>query len=162
MNIFASNDSPIVSASALDDKRVVKMVLETAQMVSAVAHRYGDKGPWYKPTHANHPCTLWAGECDGNLIWLTEHGLFLADEYTKRFDKRHKSTDLLFAGATFAYSGAMPQGKRTEFANCTPYKDMPVTEAYRRYLADKWTADKRPPKWTLAEPPSWFTPPTQN
>jgi hypothetical protein len=34
MNIFVTSDCPKLSAQALDNKRVVKMVLETAQLLS--------------------------------------------------------------------------------------------------------------------------------
>jgi len=155
MNIFVSDTDPVLAAQALDDKRVVKMVLETAQIISAIAHRYGAEGQWYKLTHAKHPCTLWAGDRDSNLIWLAEHGEALSAEYTKRFFKTHASSAVIQRG--YRLAPALPVGPCSPFANCTPYKDMPVVQAYRTYLNDKWRADKRQPQWTVTGPPQWST-----
>lgn len=158
MNIFASDDDPKIAAKNLDDKRVVKMALETAQMISAVAHRYAIEGPWYKLTHANHPCTKWAGDCYENLMWLVDHGIALCSEYEHRFGKKHKSLPVICAGFKFAHdlSTPLPQGSRQPFANCTPYKSTPSVTAYRQYLNDKWQADRRPAKWTNSSPPLWY------
>lgn len=155
MNIFVSDTDPTLAAQALDDKRVVKMVLETAQIISAVAHRYGIDDAWYKLTHVNHPCTLWAGDSDLNLIWLLEHGKALSAEYTKRFSKTHASSAVIQLG--YKLVPVVPVKPSSPFANCTPYKDMPIVQAYRTYLDDKWKADKRQPQWTVTGPPQWST-----
>lgn len=154
MNIFVSSDNPFTAAQSLDDKRVVKMVLETAQIISAVAHRYNVEGPWYRLTHAKHPCTLWAGDCVGNLMWLLLHGEYLAAEYTNRFGKVHKSASVINEGRKLI--GYVPDGERTTFVNCTSYKNMPVVQAYRRYLLDKWQGSLIEPKWTNSQMPSWL------
>ena len=68
MNIFVVDIDPSKAAQSLCDKHVVKMVLETAQILSTISG-----GP-YRPTHANHPCVLWAGATKRNYLWLVEHG----------------------------------------------------------------------------------------
>ena len=62
MNIFVTSNCPILSAQALDNKRVVKMVLETAQVLStAIFINSGiTYDGIYKPTHLKHSCTIWA------------------------------------------------------------------------------------------------------
>ena len=55
MNIFVLSECPIEAAQMQCDKHVVKMIVETAQMLCTVG-----TGP-YKRTHASHPCTVWAG-----------------------------------------------------------------------------------------------------
>ncbi len=173
MNIFVSDADPTIAAQNLDDKRLVKMVLETAQIISAVAHRYGVAGDWYKLTHRNHPCTLWAGDSAVNYEWLYDHGLALAAEYTHRFNKEHKSLAIIKRGEVLLSLDYGLQVTGTPYANCTTYKDMPVIDAYRKYLGDKWDADNtkpkkpllslpwkkrkhRPPKWTNRNPPTWY------
>ena len=61
MNIFVLDQCPVESARMLCDKHIVKMPLESTQMLSSVWHRYGhgDKVQ-YKEAFKNHPCTLWA------------------------------------------------------------------------------------------------------
>jgi len=67
MNIFYFYDCPTKSAQAQPDKMLVKMPLETAQML-CTAHReldgdeYADKVGLYKRAYWNHPCTVWARE----------------------------------------------------------------------------------------------------
>ena len=72
MNIFVTDPDPIKSAQVLPDKHIVKMPLETCQMLSIVAsskwgHGFGDlpklNGEPYKTEKGafrNHPCTVWA------------------------------------------------------------------------------------------------------
>ncbi len=88
MNIFYFDRSPIVSAQAQPDKMLVKMPLETAQML-CTAHReldgdeYADEVGLYKRAYWNHPCTIWASHTDANYYWLFEHFLALGKEYTQ-------------------------------------------------------------------------------
>ena len=88
MNIFALSCDPILAAQNHADRHVVKQSLESAQLLSTVFSSLGGKTR-YKPTHKNHPCTLWAGECSGNYEWLVELGLALCDEYTYRYGREH-------------------------------------------------------------------------
>lgn len=102
------------------DKHVVKMILETAQLLST-AHRVLDgkqtqivvekngktrkKKVWhlndhrndilYSATHINHPSAVWCRQSVENYNWLVEHLFALSDEYTYRYGKRHKTMDKL-------------------------------------------------------------------
>ena len=98
MNIFVTDPDPIKSAQVLPDKHIVKMPLETCQMLSIVAskkwgHGIGElpklDGTPYKTDKGafrNHPCTIWAQQ---NWSWLIRHGLALCKEYTHRYGKVH-------------------------------------------------------------------------
>lgn len=112
MNIFYLNHNPQKAAEIQIDKHVVKMVLESAQLL-CTAHRvldgvHGYKlsannrrlQQWtmtdptmeevlYKATHFNHPSGVWARESVENYKWLYEHFKALSAEYTKRFGKSH-------------------------------------------------------------------------
>jgi len=78
MNIFILSQDPHKAAQYMCDKHVVKLLLESAQILSTVS-----QGP-YKPTHQNHPCTLWTAQGRDNYHWLVEHALELCREYTHR------------------------------------------------------------------------------
>lgn len=69
MNIFALDQCPVKSAQLLNDKHVVKMCLESAQILCTVHRGFGLDAP-YRPTHKRHPCMLWVAESHGNYIWL--------------------------------------------------------------------------------------------
>lgn len=152
MNIFITSECPIESAAYLDDKRVVKMVLETAQLLSTAVRSLGIE-VGYASTHANHPCAKWARESRQNYEWTWHHGLALATEYAARYGKLHKSGMLLYILGQ--YRDRFPDIGLTEFANCAAnksfgidyknVKDIPL--AYRLYLSDRWELDKRCPTW---------------
>ena len=89
MNIFFLDKDPVKAAQLQCDKHVVKMVLETAQMLSTAARAQGhDVG--YKSAYPKHPMTLWVGQNTDNFRWAWLHGMSLAKEFTKRYDRIHK------------------------------------------------------------------------
>lgn len=165
MNIFVTHKSPLKSAIYLDDKRLVKMCLETAQMLSTavVIHCSTVNGVAdlktlsallgvYKPTHANHPCNVWCRATRGNYNWLLVHFRSLCNEYKRRYGRQHASFGLLKKfqqGAVF-----IPEGKRTPFVNCAANSELgidfkhveDVHKAYRQYLGSRWLQDKKPAK----------------
>lgn len=163
MNIFVLDKDPAKAARALSDGHVPKMVLETAQIVATVMRRYHVETP-YRPTHAKHPCTLWAGDALNNWLWLEKYARELCAEYVRRFGKAHASSDLLyeFAGC---YGYMMPRGS-TPFAQAMPeqYRGPDAVEAYRRYyIAEKvWQKRKdgkriRLARWERGTPaPEWW------
>ena len=156
MNIFVSDPSARISAEALDDKRLIKMILESAQLMSTCMHVLGIPDAPYKATHINHPCSVWVRQNKSNYVWLFDHFYYLLDEYTKRYGKIHKCEQYKNVfGNTWM---KMPKGDITPFVNCTNFKHIPdVHEAYRAALIDKWKNDKRAPKWTNSQPPHWIS-----
>jgi len=119
------------------DKHVVKMVLETAQILSTVHAAHGSDLPGlYRPTHAAHPCVRWAGACRAHYAWAARLGLALAAEYTYRYEKRHACTDLLERLAT-NFPSSMPRAPWVDPPQCMPeeYRDSDAVSGYRRYYA---------------------------
>lgn len=157
MNIFYTSNSPAACAQNLDDKRVVKMVLETAQILSAAAARHG-VSTTYRPTHTKHPSVLWAGENRANYQWTLNAFICLAGEYSYRYYKIHKS--MLLFEELHAAMRSIPDGKFFEPPACTPGVDgLPhqlLTRRYQLYMATKWLNDKRPPVWTKRGIPEFF------
>lgn len=132
MNIFVLDRDPFKAAEYHCDKHVVKMILETAQILSTVLHAYGVEG-LYKPTHPNHPCVKWAGETGANFNWTYYLGCSLLSEFMYRYDKIHASTSVINEAAYHAHK--IPAGGLTPFALAMPEKyktDCPV-ESYRNY-----------------------------
>ncbi len=152
MNIFVLDQHPVKAASMQCDKHVVKMVLETAQILSTVARNNGiDHG--YRPTHAKHPCTIWAGESLANWEWLVQHGLGLAIEYTARYGKEHKSAEIIRNFINLVPD--LPDIGLTPFAQAMPdeYKCEDAVEAYRQYYLNE---KKDIAEWSCNNAPMWF------
>lgn len=155
MNIFATSQCPIQSAKFLDDKRCIKMCLETAQLLSTALRVNGYKGDdVYKIAHLNHPSSIWTRTTQGNYKWLLEHFKALCEEYNRRTGKIHASSKLL--PIFEANVELIPEGERMPFSNnarnLTKGVDFThetdVTLAYQLYLSSRWESDKREPKWS--------------
>ena len=92
MNIFYLHKDPEKAARYQYNKHVVKMILESAQMLCTAHHHYDEntKVP-YKKAHYNHPSTIWTRSDRHNYMWLYDHMMALGDEYTRRYGKKHLS-----------------------------------------------------------------------
>jgi hypothetical protein len=93
MNIFYLHPGPIKAAQYQYNKHVVKMILESAQLLcTAHIELDGDQATVpYKATHRNHPSAVWVRESSLHYIWLYHHMMGLGEEYTKRYGKIHKT-----------------------------------------------------------------------
>lgn len=155
VNIFASSSCPLESAECLDDKRVIKMILESTQLLSTALNELGANGP-YKTTHVNHPCSIWTRTSKSNWLWVLNHACSLCLVYTRAYDKRHKCEDYLREMTRFTDLSIFPNIGNTPFPNCTTFKDVVDThKAYRLYLSEKWKTDKRKPTWIKRNQPTW-------
>ncbi len=94
MNIFFLDYDPKKCAQYHNDKHVVKMILETAQLLCGVHWVIGNEAP-YKLSHKNHPCSIWVRSSLENYLWLCELGLELCIEYEYRYGKKHKTYDVI-------------------------------------------------------------------
>ena len=160
MNIFYFDSCPIKSAQAQPDKMLVKMPLETAQML-CTAHReldgdeYADEVGLYKKAYLNHPCTIWARKTSKNYKWLLRHFLALGDEYSFRYGKTHKSVEKLYRGLD-QLPGNIPLNAMTPIAQAMPdqYKNEDPVKAYRDYCIN----EKTYAKWDKGrDKPTWWT-----
>lgn len=93
MNIFYLHRDPVKAANVQYNKHVVKMILESAQMLCTAHHCYGSSEQKanvpYRQAHLNHPSTIWARKSISTYMWLYDHMIALGKEYTKRYGKEH-------------------------------------------------------------------------
>tara|TARA_R110002096_G_scaffold261787_2_gene455368 strand:- start:602 stop:1156 length:555 start_codon:yes stop_codon:yes gene_type:complete len=179
VNIFVLDKSPKVAAEMMCDKHVVKMIVESAQMLST-AHRVLDgeqytelsannrrikrwKSPYelfekilYKASFVGHPCTKWVMENNQNYYWLTEHAYALCREYTHRYGKKVHKTEELISLIRFRKPINIPIADSiTPFAQAMPeeYRNKDAVEAYRAYyLGEK----NKIAVWKEGNIPSWY------
>lgn len=153
MNIFILDYDIEKCAQYHCDPHAVKMILESAQMLSTALRANGiDKG--YQPTHVNHPCTMWARSSLSNWKWLRLLAKHLNAEYKHRFDKgnNHASWDLIYS----LPDPPIEDIGLTPFAQAMPdeYKNQDPVTAYRNfYFGEK----KELFRWTKRETPHWIT-----
>jgi len=93
MNIFYLDKDPKLAAIYQYNKHVVKMILESAQMLCTAHHCYGSTEQKanvpYKQAHLNHPSTIWARQSKSTYMWLYDHMMALGTEYYVRYGKTH-------------------------------------------------------------------------
>jgi hypothetical protein len=159
MNIFFLDENPTLSAKYHVDKHVVKMILETAQLLCGVHHltdqvndQVNDQVP-YKLSHKNHPCAIWARESLSNYLYLCELGLELGKEYTYRYGKKHKSIDVI--EWCIVNKPNIPDIGFTTPARAMPdeFKVDSVVDSYRNYYMG---AKSDLASWKNREKPFWF------
>lgn len=164
MNIFYVDENPVIAAQSLCNKHVIKMILESAQLLSTAHHVWAeqnghyivDSSLLYKKTHVNHPCAVWCRASHSNYHWLADHAIALCEEYTFRYDNFHKSEPLirLLKLKYPLYKYGLP----TQPAQAMPdeYKVINnAVEAYRNYY-NKLKSKVMKTQWTKREQPKWF------
>lgn len=166
MNIFHLSDCPTESAIWQHDKHVVKMVLETAQLLSQAIILTPEwsnsvrRRDLYRVTHRHHPSARWARKSVPNLYWLAKHGMALSDEYSHRFWRAHKSRAVIKRVLDVIPSlKPLDCDDLTRFEQAMPDKykdpDNPVTGYRNYYLSEKVLPNSN---WTnrRAQLPDWL------
>lgn len=151
MNIFYIDRNPVTAAKAMTNKHVVKMILESAQLLST-AHRVLDGIPTvqlsksgarltryahsndvlYKSTHINHPSAVWVRTSTSNYMWLYQHFCALCDEYTARYGKVH-ATDARLRAVLATPPVALTSDKPTLIPCAMPDKYIFAADPVRSY-----------------------------
>ena len=180
MNIFVLDNCPIKSAQLQCDKHVVKMIVESAQMLST-AHRMLDgveerrksksgktmvkywtlpdarENVMYKAVHMYHPCTIWTMKSNNNYNWHYVHFCALCNEYKHRYGKTHmtdtKLRDVLKTPPRNIPVGYLTQQPLAMQSNpeCM-FED--VVKSYRAFYKTK--QDRFKMLWSKREIPNWF------
>lgn len=173
MNIFMLDSDPRSAARYHNDKHVVKMILESAQLLST-AHRVLDSAPVvtkrngrkytmyplpqnmdsiYRATHINHPSAIWVRESAENYMWLYQLFVALLAEFQFRRDKVHKCSFLVDQLAKIPKN--IPQIKMTPIKQAMPdeFKHEDGVTAYRNYYVG---GKSHLAQWTRRERPDWY------
>lgn len=167
MNIFFLDEDPSNIASMLNDKHVVKMTLESAQMLST-AHRLldGDSSSkrfrhpnpkadslLYKVAHPKHISTVWTLKNKSNYDW--HYALFesMSREYSFRYGREHSSNRLMPILKSAPVNIESGEFCAPPLAMHDTYKQECHLAAYRDFYAgEKW----RFSKWKNRMLPRWF------
>jgi hypothetical protein len=160
MNIFFLYRNPRKAAEAHCDKHVVKMIIETAQLLYS-AHWLTDSAlpeNAYKLAHKNHPSAIWTRESLTNYMWLCSLGWWLCKEYQFRYGetKVHKTEPHIV--------WLLNNPPKLPFVNMTPlrlampdeYKQKNPIKAYRKFYIESKLKARNIVKYTKREPPEFI------
>jgi hypothetical protein len=155
MNIFYLHHDPVVAASYLCDKHILKMGIESAQMLSTAHWLSGGSAP-YRKTHANHPSSIWARSSSSHYDWLVRHAYAILNEYTRRYGKPHKTFNVI--RHLDIHRPSLPMTAFVQPPQCMPdkFKCNDSIQAYRNfYVHDKIMA--RGMAYVKSTMPTWVS-----
>ena len=148
MNIFMPEEMLTDSAKALDDRRLIKQILECKTILDVVLDKT-------KKGYAKHPVVAYYKDYP---YFVAEYGYFACLEYWYRTKKNHKYIHyFLYKSLMFCEVYPQPfycEGLKTD-PNCIRTTENTI-ELFRAKLCKKWDNDKHPPKWTNRELPKWY------
>lgn len=157
MNIFYLHHDPKLCAQQTCDKHVVKMIVETAQLLSTAHHVLdGETGKQiYKKTHANHPSAIWARKADSNYVWLWCLLVSLCKEYTHRYGKIHLCQRSGLVQRLMELPAGIPVGPFTPPTPAMPdeYKTADALQSYHNYYNG---SKSKFATWKQRPVPKWF------
>ena len=167
MNIFYLATCPQEAAEAHCDKHVVKMILESAQLLST-AHRVLDEDDahpdLYKIAHKNHPSTIWTRSSKQHYDWLFRLFRMLSAEYSIRVGLINDSRDVFKVHKTWDKLGKILKTTPKNIEDngwADPPQCMPdnckhdnTVEAYRNYYIKEKSSFA---KWNYSGKPKWMT-----
>ena len=158
MNIFVLDQDPRKAAQYHTDKHVIKMILESAQLMAGAIHEcgYNDDAPprnLYRPTHLNHPCALWARQSISNWLWLRRLMINLNSEYVHRYNNGNHASFIL---AKQWPNPMLHDEGLTPFTQAMPeeYRNPDPVAAYRAYYLG---AKVQGATWKVRGAPTWVT-----
>jgi len=179
MNIFYLHNDPKTCAELHNDKHVVKMILEYAQLLST-AHRFIDGVPsvdsgtrtgrqrtsyilsdsrdavLYRATHINHPSAIWVRHSYENYEWLYKLFIAVLNEYTYRYGRIHATARLI--DALYTPPTHIPKGVGfTEPTPAMPDEYKISGNSVRSYINYYVGAKKHLASWKKRQIPEWFT-----
>ena len=160
MNIFVTNKNPTLCAIALDNVRVGTAGKEAVQILSTMAYRFPelclDHSKLYKPTHHNHPVTLWSGESKEHYLWTLAYARACFAEYSFRFNRIHLSSIPLKYFVNSSYSENLDYWHLDVAKNLPQeFNNYSVFEGYKKVLSWKWKYSSRKNYWTNRNSPEW-------
>ena len=154
MNIFYLDTNPATAAQLMCDRHVVKMILETAQLLSTAHHELDGASPAYKPTHRNHPSAAWARASASHYAWLYDHMMALGAEYTRRYGKTHKTiaehADTLAQPPVLLADDGYTHPPQCMPDECKGVDTVAAYQAYYQLKASEWADAGRPMTWRSA------------
>lgn len=162
MNIFVIDSNPSLCASYHVDRHIIKMPLETAQMLSfAYYHEelWNDEIPTllmnFSKGHDKHPCSLWIRESMENFLWTCELGIQLVKEYRFRYNSMKHQRCLDIFNWCLQNPPNLPVKGITPFALAMPneFKVKDEVDSYRNYYKFGKTELL---KWTKRDKPTWI------
>ncbi len=176
MNIFYLHNDPVECAKLHNDKHVVKMILEYAQLLST-AHRFLDgslvssfsdtgrkrqtytlnsplDSHLYMATHVNHPSAIWVRQSEHNYNWLYSLWIALMNEYTYRYGKIHAASRLIPHLANPPEN--IPVGVFTEPTPAMPEEYKVKGNSIQAYINYYVGAKKHLASWKKRTIPSWY------
>jgi hypothetical protein len=163
MNIFLLSWNPKRAAEMHCDTHVVKMILESAQLLYSAHWLLNPENvpeTAYKLAHKNHPCAIWVRTSLTNYMWLASLAWWLCKEYQYRYgeDRTHR-TEPHIIWLLHHPPKSIPVCAMSRPAQAMPdeYKQSDPIEAYQLFYLESKHRKRRIVKYTRREWPDFLT-----
>jgi hypothetical protein len=174
MNIFFLDVVLALSALYHGNKHVVKMPLESVQLLYTAKWMLEPDGEWqasapwnkaktsrgYRKTHYNHPLAVWVRESLANYLYCADYALALCAEYSKRFKNKTLHVEQHAQWLKQNPPANLPDIGLTPIPLCvgdkTPVREADlatVVERYRQYYRD---TKRNIAKYPYSTVPEWL------
>lgn len=163
MNVFLPYERNLTkSVQCLDDLRLNKQILECLQLLNTYVRSQVNHEE--KVGYRNHPVYKHFSSTSYNLYALMKYAIESCIEYKHRFDREHKLYVELISLRTrlfnypenidYLYQPYYMRGSlgQPEYIRTTEN----VSELFQQRLVQKWSQDKRQPRWTNREEPIFW------
>lgn len=166
MNIFYLDKDPHNAPKFLYNKHVVKMILETAQIlctahqVLAEEHGYCNKYIPYRKAYYNHPSCIWARQSQANYMWLWSYFVGINMEYNRRYNNVHASWVKLKNANMQIAPKHITQMPFTQPPQCMPeefHSKCSVKAYWKYYINDKKHIAHKNEVLHITQPPRYAT-----
>ena len=166
MNIFFTNENPLLAANDHCHIHTNKMIIEYAQILSAAHHILDGENALqgiYKKTHQNHPSAVWVRSGQYQYEWVLDCAVELCKMYTLRTGKVHKTEAVLNILKDLPDNLSVTAWKNPPVAAPDKFKAVAVFQgaaiAYQEYMKEKlaeWLTRDKPLKVEFLYTPEWI------
>lgn len=156
MNLFITDKSHYITAQELDDKRLIKQILECKTILDVALNKTNG--------YAKHPVIVYYKDYP---LWVLNYTMILCKEYTYRFNRMHnlypefikENRELLNKNNDYIKSPKKGfyyvEGLKTD-PNCKRIFGDECINLFHEKLCKKWNNDKIKPIWTKRNKPNWY------
>lgn len=152
MNIFMPEKTILDSVKALDDRRLIKQILECKTILD-VAMDEEKKG------YARHPVIVYYKDFPQ---FVFAYIITACEEYEYRFKRVHRLRDFAIDNYCKHFYSIETDSVKPFYCEGSKFSVNPIrttentVELFRQKLCKKWDNDKYTPKWTNREVPVWY------
>lgn len=154
MNVFLPYKSFDKCAEVLDDKRLVKQILECRQILNMIATKKSNQE--YKNPYLHHPVVAHYFNQEKHIV---DYALAMCREFHYRFNRWHSYHESFIQDMRMYDKPFLPifaKGNKHDPSHIRETNFDKVCELFKQRLVEKWDNNKQFPNWTKRPLPEFY------